>query len=94
VSRNGAKAAAEANGAGNGAVRDLFAYEARYEGRQIATIRGREADGGIVVETEVFSLGADEGVRRPFAFSSRAQAQQFVEEALTALEYLNCTIID
>jgi hypothetical protein len=78
----------------NGAGRQLFAFEARHQGRQIAVIQGREADGGVVVETEVFAHGTGEGTRRPFAFTSLAQAQQFVDEALTALEYLDCTIVE
>lgn len=73
--------------------RELFRYEARREGQSVAVLHGREADGGVVVEAEVFSAG-DSGFRRPFAFTTRAHAQQFVDEALTALEYLDCTIVE
>lgn len=90
--KNGRRTSAETGRNGTG--RELFAYEARQQGRQVAVIHGREANGGVVVETEVFAAGTGDSVRRPFAFSSLAQAQQFVDEALTALEYLDCTIIE
>ena len=73
--------------------RELFKYEARREGLPVAILQGREAGGGIVVEAEVFSSG-EGGFSRPFAFTTRAHAQQFVDEALTALEYLDCNIIE
>ncbi len=79
-----------------GPSRELFAYEARRDGRAVVVIRGIHMQDGVVVETEVFPVtatpGAD-GIHRPFSFSTPDQARRFADEALTALEYLNCSVI-
>ena len=90
--RKGAKKA-QSEPTADDAGRELFRYEARRGGQPVAVLRGREAGGGVVVETEVFSDGESD-LRRPFAFATRAHAQQFVDEALTALEYLDCHIVE
>jgi hypothetical protein len=76
---------------------ELFTYEARKDGRPVARLRGISTEnGGVTVEAEVFPVtrapGTD-GVARPFTFTSADAASRFVDEALIALEYLNCEIV-
>jgi hypothetical protein len=66
----------------------LFSYEAHLNQRQVAVIRASERGTGIVVEWAALYA------RRTITFPSQAHAKQFVDEALTALEYLGCTIND
>jgi len=93
VSRPRKTPAAEAESTG----REIFRYEARRDGRPVAVLRGVDAGGEVTVETEVFPVTqkADgEVVRRPFVFHSRDHARKFADDALTALEYLNCVVAD
>lgn len=72
-----------------------FHYEARSDGRVVATLRGvPTGDGGLTVEADVFPVGSkpDEGLSRPFPFASESSARRFVDEALVALEYLGCDV--
>ena len=49
----------------------------------------RDEDNNITVQK------ADgEVIRRPFVFHSRDHARKFADDALTALEYLNCVVAD
>lgn len=76
--------------------RALFDYEVRRDGRVVAQLRAVQSPGGVTVETEVYPVGSrptDTPVVRPFTFASPDQAQRFADEALTALEYLNCTVV-
>jgi hypothetical protein len=73
---------------------ELFAYEARRDGRTIVRLRGTRGDGSAVtVLAEVTPAGADEPTRRPFAFTTREHAMRFVDEALATLEYIGCTVL-
>ena len=76
---------------------ELFAYEARKDGRPVARLRGVTTEnGGVTVEAEVFPVTkapGTEAVARPFTFGSADAASRFVDEALVALEYLNCEIV-
>ena len=76
----------------------LFAYEARKEGRVVALLRGLAgANGSVTVETEVYPVtghALSEPQARPFTFPAKEQARHFVDEALLALEYLGCTIVE
>lgn len=77
--------------------REIFHYEARREGRPIAVLRGVDVGGEVTVETEVFPITqkpGEDSVRRPFTFHSRDHARRFADDALTALEYLNCSVAD
>ncbi|MBA2741353.1 MAG: hypothetical protein H0U46_05020 [Actinobacteria bacterium] len=78
--------------------RKLYSYEARREGRVIAKIAAFGAsDGSVVVETKVHPVNqplGDNGIARPFEFPDADYARRFVDEALLALEYLNCDIVD
>jgi hypothetical protein len=87
------KAAADAPPAG----REIFRYEARREGRPVAVLRAVDVAGEVTVETEVFPVTQapdSESVRRPFVFHSRDHARKFADDALTALEYLNCVVAE
>jgi hypothetical protein len=78
--------------------RELFAHEARRDGRPIVILRGVARDGGgVTVETKVYPVGSKPDVEpreRPFAFGSAEQAARFVDDLLDSLEYLNCQIVD
>jgi hypothetical protein len=75
----------------------LFAYGAAKNARLVAELLGFHdpASSGVTVRAEIRHVQAPEE-REPqrlcFAFPDREQAQQFVDETLTALEYLGCTI--
>ena len=78
-----------------GAVRSLFTYEVRRDGRVLATLEGLQAGSGTTVQTEVFPVTGtkgEPGIPRPFAFGSAEQARRFADEALVVFEYLNCTV--
>lgn len=75
--------------------RDLFRHEVRRDGRVVATLSGSEVSGGVTVATEVHpvtGLAGQDPLLRPYAFSTPEHAHRFAEEALTALEYLGCTV--
>ena len=76
--------------------RELFSFEVRRDGRAVALLRGIRSIDGVVVETEVFPVTEHDGprgIRRPFPFATVDQAQRFTDEALMALEYLNCSVV-
>jgi hypothetical protein len=75
----------------------LFVHEARRNGIVVAALTGAwRPDGGVIVEATVTPIGQAPGdtVTRPFAFTTSEQAARFVDEALLALEYLDCEIVD
>jgi len=75
----------------------LFSHEARRNGTVVATLRGSwRPDGGVIVEANVIPIGhtPDDAIARPFAFATAEQASRFVDEALLALEYLDCDITE
>lgn len=89
-------APAPASGARRNAA-PLFLHEVRRDGRPIVVLRGVRQGKGVVVEADVYPLVEKpvlEPLQRPFPFSSAAHASRFVEEALTALEYLGCVVFD
>ena len=77
--------------------KELYAYEVRREGRVVAQLKALGAsDGSVVVETEVHPIGhaaGGPGIARPFEFPDADYARHFVDEALLALEYLNCEVV-
>ena len=83
----------EADGSG-----PLFVHEARRNGTVVAALQGVwRPDGGVIVEATVTPLGqaaSGEAITRPFSFTTAEQAARFVDEALLALEYLDCEIVD
>lgn len=76
---------------------ELFTYEARRDGRPVVVLRGVQTGTDVTVEADVYPVNGapeQEGMRRPFTFASRDQAARFVEEALTALQYLDCIVVE
>lgn len=76
---------------------EVFSYRAHRDGTAVVTLRGLQTPGslGLTIEAEVHPVGsAARGsvLRRPYRFASRDQAMRFVDEALLALEYLNCSV--
>lgn len=75
----------------------LFTHEVRRNGSVVATLRGAwRPDGGVIVEASVIPVGhlPDDAIARPFAFQTAEQAARFVDEALLALEFLDCEITE
>ena len=77
---------------------EIFVYRAHRDGRPVVILRGLQSPGalGLTVEAEVHPIGSGAArgavLRRPYRFASRDQAMRFVDEALLALEYLDCAI--
>ena len=77
--------------------KELYSYEVRREGRIVVQLRALgAADGTVTVETEVYPVSktAGEAISRPFEFPDADYARHFVDEALLALEYLNCQVVE
>jgi hypothetical protein len=77
--------------------KELYSYEVRREGRVVAQLRALgAADGSVTVETEVYPVNQTPGesISRPFEFPDADYARHFVDEALLALEYLNCQVAE
>lgn len=78
--------------------RELYSYQVRREGRVVAQLRALgAADGSVIVETEVHPVNTpvgNGGISRPFEFPDADYARRFVDEALLALEYLNCEVVE
>jgi hypothetical protein len=96
---NGRSAAAAATPAAQDLPRnELYAYQVRREGRIVARLRALgAADGSVIVETEVHPVNTPPGesaIARPFEFPDADYARRFVDEALLALEYLNCEVVE
>ena len=76
--------------------RELFVHRANRQGRPVVILRGAvDPAGGVVVEAEVHPLESGnpgQVLRRPYRFPSAELARRFVDEALLALEYLDCAI--
>jgi hypothetical protein len=84
---------AEPAPAGSG--RPLFKHEIRRDGRVVATLEAHQTPEGVTVDSHVFPVTepvGGEGFPRPFAFASLEHARRFVDEALVAFEYLNCSV--
>ena len=80
--------------AGSGA--PVFEYSLRRDGRPVATLRAVQTGGGVTVEAEVHPVTAKPDappLTRPFSFPTLDHARRFVDEALVAFEYMNCTVI-
>ena len=80
--------------------KELYSYEVRREGRVVVQLRALGAtDGSVTVETEVYPVNKankapGESISRPFEFPDADYARHFVDEALLALEYLNCQVAE
>jgi hypothetical protein len=74
---------------------DLDVRSARKDGREIVRIRYVEETDGFVIECEVYPVG---GLRveplrpGPYRFVRREEADTFIRETVTILEYLGCDV--
>ena len=75
---------------------EVFCYRASKDGRPVVILRGLQTHGalGLTIEAEVHPVQGHQHsvLRRPYRFASRDQALRFVDEALLALEYLDCSV--
>ena len=77
------------------AIDDGFARTARKEGRQVVTLRRLQLGSQFIVESDVYPVGTMrvEPMRPgPYVFTSREEANAFIEETTQALEYLGCEV--
>jgi hypothetical protein len=72
--------------------------EASRDGQRIALLRcydTADGSGGTIVEAEVTPLRSAETVSRgPYRFASAPEAFRFVQEAVLALQYLGCSVVE
>lgn len=74
---------------------ELALRSARKNGREIVRMRYVEESEGFVIECEVYPVG---GLRveplrpGPYRFAERSEADGFIREAVTILEYLGCDV--
>ena len=74
---------------------ELALRSARKEGREIIRLRYVEEVNGYLIECEVYPLG---GLRveplrpGPYRFATRNDADLFIRETVTILEYLGCDV--
>ena len=74
---------------------ELALRSARKENREIVRMCYVEDDGGYLVECEVYPIG---GLRveplrpGPYRFATRDDADTFIRETVTILEYLGCDV--
>lgn len=74
---------------------ELSVHSARKEGREVVRLRSVDQGGSCVIECEVYPLS---GLRveplrpGPYRFTSRSEADAFVNEAVLALSYLGCEV--
>ena len=74
----------------------LFGFRASKNDRMVAELKCVEVgQGSIRVEALILSVRADESARplaQEYTFATRDQARQFVEDAMTSLEYTGCIV--
>jgi hypothetical protein len=74
---------------------ELDRRSARKDGREIVAIRCVESNGAFAIECDVYPV---DGLRveplrpGPYRFATRAEANAFIDEAVTALEHLGCEV--
>jgi hypothetical protein len=74
---------------------ELSVHSARKDGREVVRLRSVDQGGSCVIECEVYPLS---GLRveplrpGPYRFTSRSEADAFVNEAVLALTYLGCDV--
>ena len=75
----------------------LFALEANRGGARVVTFRVLADGSEYIVTCDVAPVDGrpnESHLVRPYAFASPSEANAFVEEATTALEYLGCEITE
>lgn len=74
---------------------ELALRSARKDGREIVRLRYVEEQDAFLVESEVYPVG---GLRveplrpGPYRFATREEADEFIRETITILEYLGCDV--
>ena len=74
---------------------ELALRSARKDGREIVRLRYVEEQDAFLVESEVYPVG---GLRveplrpGPYRFATRDEADEFIRETITILEYLGCDV--
>jgi len=74
---------------------ELALRSARKDGRELVRMRYVEERGGFLVECEVYPV---DGLRveplrpGPYRFGTRDEADEFIRETITILEYLGCDV--
>ena len=74
---------------------ELALRSARKDGREIVRLRYVEEHDAFLVESEVYPVG---GLRveplrpGPYRFATREEADEFIRETITILEYLGCDV--
>lgn len=74
---------------------ELALRSARKEGRELVRLRYVEEKAGFLVECEVYPV---DGLRveplrpGPYRFGTRDEADTFIRETITILEYLGCDV--
>jgi 5-carboxymethyl-2-hydroxymuconate isomerase len=74
---------------------ELALRSARKDGRELVRMRYVEDTGAFLVECEVYPVG---GLRveplrpGPYRFGTRDEADTFIRETITILEYLGCDV--
>ena len=74
---------------------ELALRSARKDGREIVRLRFVEEQSTFLVECEVYPVGGlrVEPVRPgPYRFATRDEADTFIRETITILEYLGCDV--
>jgi hypothetical protein len=74
---------------------ELERRSARKDGREIVGLRYVEEPNSFLVECEVYPVGrlSVEPLRRgPYRFATRDDADTFIRETVTILEYLGCDV--
>lgn len=77
------------------AIDDGFSKSAKKDGRQVVTMRRLQLGVQYIVECDVYPVGTMrvEPVRPgPYVFTTREEANAFIEETTQALEYLGCEV--
>lgn len=78
-----------------GDTQELALRSARKDGRELARLRYVEQPTGFLVECEVYPIG---GLRveplrpGPYKFGTRDEADTFIRETVSILEYLGCDV--
>jgi hypothetical protein len=75
----------------------LLSYEATKADERVMLLEAfGEPDGHVTVDAEVWSVRSErrEPVRSSYRFATTALATKFVDEAMIALEYLGCNVVD
>jgi hypothetical protein len=75
---------------------ELEIRSAKIDGREVVRLRYVEELEGLLIECEVYPVGdlrVDPVRPGPYRFRTRDDADAFIREAVTILEYLGCEVV-